>query len=137
MHGLSDITIYSRGQTVTKFSCMVSQMIFVHSLKDLEHWISRLVFFVHFTDKFYQLINYKFKVKVEQEAIDYVEQIYAPPDDPVFELVPATFAHYAQMIYDDMGSPTVTGDNIWDIYRGLVQRLEDLQAVMDYAAYLD
>ena len=66
-----------------------------------------------------------------------MEQIYAPPDDPVFELVPATFAHYVQMIYDDMGSPTVTGDNIWDIYRGLVQRLEDLQAAMDYAEYLD
>jgi hypothetical protein len=66
-----------------------------------------------------------------------VEQLYAPPEDPVFELVPATFAHYTQMMYDDMGSPAVTGENVWDIYRGLVQRLEELQDVMDYADYLD
>ena len=40
MHGLSDITIHVRGQTETKFSLMVSLMIFVRSLKDLVHWIS-------------------------------------------------------------------------------------------------
>jgi hypothetical protein len=66
-----------------------------------------------------------------------VEQLYAPPDDPVFELVPATFAHYAQIMYDNMGSPAVTGDNVWDIYRGLVQRLEELQVAMSYSDYLD
>jgi hypothetical protein len=60
------------------------------------------------------------KVKVEQEAIDYVEQLYAPPDNPVFELVPATFAHYTQILYDKMGSPPGTGENVWDIYRELV-----------------
>ncbi|KAF8957939.1 hypothetical protein BDZ97DRAFT_1669109, partial [Flammula alnicola] len=61
-----------------------------------------------------------FKVKVEEEAIDYVEQLYAPPDDPVFELVPPTFAYYTQIMYDDMGTPAVTGESVWDIYRGLV-----------------
>jgi hypothetical protein len=69
-----------------------------------------------------------------------VEQLYAPPDDPVFELVPATFAHYTQKIYDNMGSPAVTGETIWDIYRGLVQRLEELDSeatTTDYADYLD
>jgi hypothetical protein len=66
-----------------------------------------------------------------------VEQLYAPPDDPVFELVPATFAYYTQMMYDNMGSPAVTGENVWDIYRGLVQRLEELQDAMDFADYLD
>ena len=74
---------------------------------------------------------------MEQEAIDYVEQLYAPPEDPVFELVPATFAHYTQIIYENMGSPTVTGENVWDIYRELVHRLEELQGAMDYADYLD
>jgi hypothetical protein len=60
-----------------------------------------------------------------------VEQLYAPPDDPVFELVPTTFAHYIQTLYENMGSPAVTGENVWDIYRGLVQRLEELQVAMD------
>ena len=66
-----------------------------------------------------------------------MEQLYAPPDDPVFELVPETFAHYTQIIYNNMGSPAVTGENIWDIYRELVQRLEELQIAMEYADYLD
>lgn len=66
-----------------------------------------------------------------------MERLYAPPDDPVFELVPATFAHYTQMMYDNMGSPAVTGENVWDIYRELVQRLEELQNAMEYADYLD
>ena len=66
-----------------------------------------------------------------------MEQLYAPPDDPVFELVPATFAYYTQIMYDNMGSPMVTGENVWDIYRGLVQRLEELQVAMDHTDYLD
>ena len=66
-----------------------------------------------------------------------MEQLYAPPDDPVFDLVLATFAHYTQIIYDNMGSPAVTGENVWDIYHGLVQGLEELQTVIDYADYLD
>ena len=66
-----------------------------------------------------------------------MEQLYAPPDDPVFELVPATFSHYTQIIYDNMGSPAVTGENVWDIYHGLVHGLEELQAAMDYADYLE
>jgi hypothetical protein len=68
-----------------------------------------------------------------------VEQLYAPPDDPVFELVPATFAHYTQTMYDNMGSPAITGENIWDIYRELVGQLEELQDAMNYADsdYLD
>jgi hypothetical protein len=43
MHGLTDITINVRGLTEIKFFLMVSLMIFVLTLKDLEHWISRLV----------------------------------------------------------------------------------------------
>ena len=41
------------------------------------------------------------------------------------------------MMYENMGSPAIMGENIWDIYRGLVQRLEELQDAMDYADYLD
>ena len=77
------------------------------------------------------------KVKVEPEAIHYIEQLYTPPDNPIFELVPATFAHYTQMMYDNMGSPAITGETVWDVYRELVQCLEELQDAMEYADYMD
>ena len=59
-----------------------------------------------------------------------MEQLYAPQDDPSpeFELVLATFAHYTQILYDNMGSPVVTGENVWDIY---------CELAMDYTDYLD
>ena len=42
-------------------------------------------------------------------------------------------------MYDNMGSPAVTGENVWEIYRGLVQRLEarELQDAMHYSDYWD
>ena len=36
-----------------------------------------------------------------------------------------------------MGSPAVTRENVWDIYRELVQSLEKLQDRMDYAECID
>ena len=36
-----------------------------------------------------------------------------------------------------MGSPAVTGENVWDVYLELVQRLEELQDAMEYADYMD
>ena len=41
------------------------------------------------------------------------------------------------MMYDNMGSPAITGETVWDVYRELVQRLEELQDVMEYADYMD
>lgn len=67
------------------------------------------------------------QVKVEQEALDHVRQLYAPPDDPVFELVPPVFARHAHALYEAMGHPEVTSNNVWDIYRGILQGLEAIQ----------
>jgi hypothetical protein len=66
------------------------------------------------------------KVKVDPEAIQYVRERFAPPDDPVFELVPPLFAEYVGVIYAQMGSPEVKYATIWDIYLHII---EELQAV--------
>jgi hypothetical protein len=76
-------------------------------------------------------------VKVELEAVNYVESLYATPDDPVFDLVPLIFAHYAQKMYQDMGAPTLTSENIWDVYHELLEQLEALQAAMDAEDYVN
>ena len=71
---------------------------------------------------------------MEKDALDHVRRLYAPPDDPVFELVPSTFDEFAKVLYTSMGSPVVTGENIWDIYRALLFRVERLEVAVDYIA---
>ncbi|KAJ7572567.1 hypothetical protein C8J56DRAFT_1140717 [Mycena floridula] len=55
-------------------------------------------------------------IQVKQEHIDYVRQLYAPADHVVFQLVPPTFDRYCHAFYATLGSPTITRDNVWDVY---------------------
>ncbi|KAF8076956.1 hypothetical protein FPV67DRAFT_1715799 [Lyophyllum atratum] len=73
-----------------------------------------------------------FKVKVDAEAIDYMRGLYAPPDNAVFELVPPSFESFAQALYETMGSPLVTRDNVWDVYHSLKQRFLRLDEALAY-----
>ncbi|KAJ7100918.1 hypothetical protein B0H15DRAFT_770072 [Mycena belliarum] len=57
-----------------------------------------------------------FKIKVDPESISHVRNLYAPPDHEVFELVPKAFADLAVEFYIEMGQPSVTRTNVWDIY---------------------
>ena len=41
---------------------------------------------------------------------------YAPPGDPVFDLVPYEFALQANAVWTAMGSPQPSFDNAWEIY---------------------
>lgn len=41
---------------------------------------------------------------------------YAPPSDPVFELVPSAFAQQANTVWTALGSPQPKFDNAWEIY---------------------
>lgn len=68
------------------------------------------------------------QIKVQPEAIQYVREKYAPPDNPIFELVPPTFAHYATQVYAHLGSPELSSRNIWQVYRDMVQHLENIAA---------
>lgn len=72
------------------------------------------------------------QIHVEQAAIDYVRQEFAPPDDPVFLLVPPEFELYAQALYESIGSPVVNSENVWDIYRQLIHRFEHLDEAMEF-----
>lgn len=45
-----------------------------------------------------------------------MEQKYAPPNDPVFDLVPHAFAVHANAVWTDMGSPEPEFRNVWEIY---------------------
>ncbi|KDR84567.1 hypothetical protein GALMADRAFT_48606, partial [Galerina marginata CBS 339.88] len=56
------------------------------------------------------------QVKVQPEALEYVREQFAPPTDPVFELVPEKFAHYIGKLYKQMGSPKIYSDNVWSVY---------------------
>lgn len=70
-----------------------------------------------------------------------MRQEFAPPEDPVFQLVPPEFGKYAGILYESMGSPTIKSDNIWEIYRELLHRFEHLDDAVDFLeeclVYLD
>jgi hypothetical protein len=53
-----------------------------------------------------------------------MEAIYAPPDHPIFELVPLIFHQRVDRFYNEAGSPVITSDTFWDVYRGLRLRFE-------------
>jgi hypothetical protein len=70
-------------------------------------------------------------VQVQPEAIEHVRQLYAPAEDSVFELVPPVFDNFAKVLYQSMGSPSVTSENVWDIYRELLFRFEHLDEAIE------
>jgi hypothetical protein len=69
------------------------------------------------------------QITVDPQAIHEVRRLYAPPEHSVFELVPPTFKGLAQQLYADMGSPAVSRDNVWDVYRELLHRFRLLEAL--------
>lgn len=71
---------------------------------------------------------------MEKDALNYVRSLYAPPNDPVFELVPSRFDELPRILYTSMSSPVVNGENIWDIYKALLFRVERLEEAVEYIA---
>jgi len=57
-----------------------------------------------------------YKITIPSEAFDEMEKKYAPPEDPVFDLVPLPFAVRAHAIWAEMGSPEPQFCNAWEIY---------------------
>lgn len=49
-----------------------------------------------------------------------MEQKYAPPDHPVFELVPPTFGIQAQHYYSALKLDAVSSKTFWNIYSALL-----------------
>ena len=77
-------------------------------------------------------IKISLQIGVEQSAIDHVRNTFAPPNDPVFELVPPEFGQYADILYQSMGSPIINSENIWNIYRELIYRFEHLDDAVNF-----
>ncbi|KAG1856421.1 hypothetical protein F4604DRAFT_1685451 [Suillus subluteus] len=66
-------------------------------------------------------------VPIPGDLIDEVEGIYAPPDHPVFELVPPIFGRHAQDLYASLGKPRVSSKSFWDVYQLMRQQFEALE----------
>ena len=54
-----------------------------------------------------------------------MEARYAPPDHPVFELVPQAFHEHVSNLYTVIGQPEVTIETFWDIFRDLLEHLHE------------
>ena len=65
--------------------------------------------------------NVSHKIPISPSLIDDLEKIYAPPDHPVFELVPPAFESRAVVFYANMGNPVITHDTFWATYQQLLQ----------------
>jgi hypothetical protein len=65
------------------------------------------------------------QVIVPAELFDEIEHIYAPPDHPVFQLVPPPLGDWLNILYEELGQPVVTSDTFWDIYLQLLGRFNN------------
>jgi hypothetical protein len=55
-----------------------------------------------------------------------MEARWAPRDNPVFQLVPPTFAQQAADLYSYMGKPAVSSLTFWAVYQGLLAEFHAL-----------
>lgn len=64
--------------------------------------------------------NISSQVVVPPELFDEMEQKWAPPNDPVFELTPPAFQEQADTLYEGLGRPAVTSETFWIVYTQLL-----------------
>ncbi|KAJ7693462.1 hypothetical protein B0H14DRAFT_3661875, partial [Mycena olivaceomarginata] len=76
-------------------------------------------------------------IRVNPIAIAEVRNLYAPPDHDVFELVPRDFAIIVGQIYQQLGQPSVTRTNCWDIYMDILTRFQHLDSLRGVPAERD
>jgi hypothetical protein len=69
-------------------------------------------------------LNKDLQIPVPSELLDKVEAQFAPPDDPVFQLVPPLFDQRAREHYLKIGQPIVSSDTLWTIFRQLLQQFQ-------------
>ncbi|KAF8151403.1 hypothetical protein B0H34DRAFT_755565 [Crassisporium funariophilum] len=77
-----------------------------------------------------------FMVVISPELFDEVEKEWAPPDDPVFQLVPPTFGEQASALYASIGSPSVSSLTFWAVYSDLLDAFLALPHDPAFAAAL-
>ncbi|KAH9924596.1 hypothetical protein B0H21DRAFT_781416 [Amylocystis lapponica] len=67
-----------------------------------------------------------FKVLVPTELLDEMELAWAPPDHPVFELVPRDFEVLIKQLYTQVGEPVISRETFWEIYIELLTCLRSM-----------
>ncbi|THH10132.1 hypothetical protein EW146_g8470 [Bondarzewia mesenterica] len=67
-----------------------------------------------------------FKIIVSNEVLNEIEQEYAPPDNPVFDLVPRAFEDRARQLYTALGELDVTSESFWTVYRSLLEEFRNM-----------
>ncbi|KAK7036943.1 hypothetical protein R3P38DRAFT_3311626 [Favolaschia claudopus] len=70
--------------------------------------------------------THNYRIEVTPEKFDEMEAKWAPPDDPVFQLVPPLFKSQVERLQLQLGTPEVTGDNLWDVYSQLLTAFESM-----------
>ncbi|KAF8060902.1 hypothetical protein FPV67DRAFT_1673735 [Lyophyllum atratum] len=74
------------------------------------------------------------KVVISPKPFDKRE--WAPPDNPVFQLVPPTFGEQASALYASIGSPLVSSLTFWAVYPDLLEAFLALPRDPAFAAAL-
>ncbi|KIK50485.1 hypothetical protein GYMLUDRAFT_121157, partial [Collybiopsis luxurians FD-317 M1] len=72
----------------------------------------------------YNVMNFKVLIDPDADYIQIAEQLYAPPDHPVFQLVPPAFNHWISQYYNQLRCPEITRDNVWNVYEGLLRKFQ-------------
>ncbi|KAG2138405.1 uncharacterized protein EDB93DRAFT_1106369 [Suillus bovinus] len=57
-----------------------------------------------------------FKITVEREALDHIQNLYIDPSHIIFDLVSQSFRKLIQHYYEELGRPSVTRQSAWDVY---------------------
>ncbi|KAF7312964.1 hypothetical protein MKEN_00981000 [Mycena kentingensis (nom. inval.)] len=78
-----------------------------------------------------------FKVQADPARVQQIRDLLAPSNHEVFKLVPDDFAVLAMEFYSMIGSPRVTRVNVWDVYRGILEHFEHLNALHNIPTQLD
>ena len=113
---------------VTKSCLTVFQMTFLTRQNGMVVWISRRVSRFRL-DGLALSLTCQYKVKIQPEAFKYVREKFAPPSDPVFELVPPFFAEHAREVYAKSVAHRLLqrpSGRFVTVYREMIQRLQDL-----------
>ncbi|KAG2029735.1 hypothetical protein BDR03DRAFT_1018013 [Suillus americanus] len=61
-----------------------------------------------------------FKVSIDREGIDYIQNFYVNASNPVFDIVPPMLSDFIEHCYDTMGHPPVTQSSVWTVYRNMM-----------------
>jgi hypothetical protein len=59
------------------------------------------------------------QINVPGHVLDEVEAKWAPPDDPIFDLIPRNCVEHISSAYAQIRSPEVNFDSFWDVYNNL------------------